>query len=91
MAYCRPRRPVSQSRLRAGELTYENLVKDPIGEIEKIYYYFRLPGFEAGLSRLQKYVAGLKNYEPNKYDLSAEQRALIAQRWGDVIQRYGYR
>jgi len=73
------------------ELTYENLVKDPIGEIEKIYRYFQLPGFEAGLPRLEKYVAGLKSYETNKYDLSAEQRALIAQRWGDVIERYGYR
>jgi hypothetical protein len=72
------------------ELTYESLVKDPIGEIEKIYNYFRLPDFEASLPRLQKYVAAVKSYETNKYDLSAEHRALIAQRWGDVIQRYGY-
>ena len=73
------------------ELTYESLVKDPIGEIAKIYDHFRLSGFDAGLPRLQAYVACAKTYETNKYNLSTEQRALIAKRWGNIIQKYGYR
>jgi omega-hydroxy-beta-dihydromenaquinone-9 sulfotransferase len=72
------------------ELTYERLVRDPVGEIEKIYRYFGLPGFAESLPRLEAYVAGIGRYETNTYHVSAEQRARVAQRWRDAIRRYGY-
>jgi omega-hydroxy-beta-dihydromenaquinone-9 sulfotransferase len=72
------------------ELRYEDLVKDHVGEIKKIYDHFQLGGFDQCLPRLQEYLAGVKSYETNKYKLSDEQRALVTQRWGDVIRRYGY-
>ncbi|MSQ94044.1 MAG: sulfotransferase [Gemmataceae bacterium] len=72
------------------ELRYEDLIKDPPGEMKKIYHHFHLAGFEAYLPRLQEYLASVKGYETNKYQLSDEQRAQIASRWGDVIRRYGY-
>ena len=40
--------------------------------------------------RLQAYLASVKGYETNKYQLTEEQRAEITRRWSDVIQRYGY-
>jgi len=39
---------------------------------------------------LQEYLATIKGYETNKYQLSEEQRAIVAQRWDAVIKRYGY-
>jgi hypothetical protein len=72
------------------ELSYEDLVRNPIAEMRKIYEHFRLPGFDACLPRLHRYLSAVSGYETNKYNLSNEQRSLIAARWGDVIRRYGY-
>ena len=40
--------------------------------------------------RLEEFLATLKGYETNKFQLTAEQRAVIKERWGEVIDRYGY-
>ena len=52
------------------ELRYEDLIKDPPGEMKKIYDHFQLGGFEQYLPRLQEYLASIKGYETNKYDLT---------------------
>jgi hypothetical protein len=72
------------------EIRYEDLTKDPVSAIERIYKHFELGQFEACLPRLREYLASIKGYETNKYQLSDEQRALIAKRWREVIERYGY-
>jgi omega-hydroxy-beta-dihydromenaquinone-9 sulfotransferase len=72
------------------ELRYEDLVKDPAGEMRKLYAHFGLAGFEAYLPQLQEYLANVKGYETNKYRLTEAQRSLVTRRWGDVIRRYGY-
>jgi hypothetical protein len=72
------------------ELRYEDLIKDPECEMRKIYDHFQLGGFDTYLPRLQEYLATIKGYETNKYQLTDEERATIAARWGDVIRRYGY-
>jgi hypothetical protein len=72
------------------ELRYEDLVKDPVGQMRKLYDHFQLGGFDAFLPRLQAYLAGTRNYETNKYQITQEQRALVTERWGDVIAKYGY-
>jgi hypothetical protein len=72
------------------ELRYEDLTRDPVAEMRKIYDHFQLGGFDEYLPRLQEYLASVKNYETNKYQLTDAQKAEIAQRWGDVIRRYGY-
>lgn len=72
------------------ELKYEDLVKAPEAEMAKLYDHFNLGGWKDFLPRLQEYLASVKGYETNKYDLTPEQRAKITERWGEVIRRYGY-
>ena len=72
------------------ELRYEELTKDPTGEMRKLYDHFHLPGFGEFLPRLQSYLASINGYETNKYQVTPEQRAVIAKRWAEVIARYGY-
>ena len=72
------------------ELRYEDLIKDPPGEMKKIYDHFQLGGYEQYLPKLEEYLASVKGYETNKYQLSDAQRAEIARRWAPVIERYGY-
>jgi hypothetical protein len=75
---------------RFHELRYEELVKDPIGEMRKLYDRLNLGSFSTVLPRLQEYVAKTKDYQTNKYERSPEVRAEIGRRWGRVIERYGY-
>jgi omega-hydroxy-beta-dihydromenaquinone-9 sulfotransferase len=58
--------------------------------MKRIYDHFQLGGFAQFLPRLQVYLASVKGYETNKYQLTDEQRAEVTKRWGDVIRRYGY-
>ncbi len=72
------------------ELRYENLVADPLGELEKVYAALELDGFERARPRVERYLRETTNYETNKYTLSDTQRAAIASQWGDILARYGY-
>jgi hypothetical protein len=72
------------------ELRYEDLIRDPVSEMRKLYDHLNLGGFDQFLPRLQAYLATIKGYETNKYELTPLQRAQISYRWGHIIKRYGY-
>ena len=73
------------------ELRYEDLIGDPEGQLRQLYGHLGLDGFEEYLPRLRKYLAEHAHYATNTYELTAEQRAIVTERWGEVIRRYGYR
>jgi hypothetical protein len=82
------RRHVPASRFY--ELRYEDLIRDPVGQVKALYEHLALGGFEQLLPRLQSYLNQIAGYETNRYELTPELRAEIGQRWGAVIRRYGY-
>jgi hypothetical protein len=72
------------------ELRYEDLVRDPIGQMKALYAHLDLGDFENLRSRLDQYLAAIAGYETNRYELTPERRAEITRRWGEFIHRYGY-
>jgi hypothetical protein len=73
------------------ELRYEDLIRDPEGEMRRLYDRLGLGGFEEVLPRLREYLAANAEYQTNRYRaLPPEVRTEIMRRWGKVIQRYGY-
>jgi hypothetical protein len=82
------RRLIPAGRLH--ELRYEDLAADPLGKLEEIYRALDLGDFDSARPHVEKYLAGVKNYEKNRYLLTPEERRTITRRWGTVIQRYGY-
>jgi hypothetical protein len=72
------------------ELRYEDLIRDPLGQLRQVYQALGLAHFERALPHFQRYLQQTAGYETNKYHLTAEQRALIEQRCAAIIQRYGY-
>jgi hypothetical protein len=75
---------------RFHEMRYEDLVRDPVGEMRKLYEQLQLGGFADVQPRLERYLAGVKDYKTNRYEESVEHRARIEARWGEVIRRYKY-
>lgn len=76
---------------RFREVRYEELVKDPLGEMRRAYQALELDGFEehAGPA-IERYLRQNDGYETNKYAITDAQREEVTRRWGDVIRRYGY-
>jgi omega-hydroxy-beta-dihydromenaquinone-9 sulfotransferase len=72
------------------ELRYEDLIRDPVGQMRDLYNHLGIDGFEIVLPRLREYLAMAEGYATNRYGLSCEQKAEITRRWGHVIRRYGY-
>jgi hypothetical protein len=72
------------------ELRYEDLVRDPLGQMRLLYDHLRLDGFESVQPRMEAYLAQVAGYQTNRYDLSPERREEITRRWNAVIHRYGY-
>jgi hypothetical protein len=75
---------------RFHEMRYEDLVRDPVGEMNKLYTHLGLGEFSAVKPHLERYFADKADYQTNRYEESPEFRARIEARWGDVIRRYGY-
>jgi omega-hydroxy-beta-dihydromenaquinone-9 sulfotransferase len=76
---------------RFHEMRYEDLIRDPEGQMHLLYERLQLGGFEEALPRIRKYLAEHAGYQTNRYpSLTPELRAEITRRWGAVIERYGY-
>ncbi|ODR04645.1 hypothetical protein BHQ21_16610 [Mycobacterium sherrisii] len=72
------------------EVRYEDLVKDPEGQLRRLYEHLKLGDFESYLPRLRKYLSDKATYRTNSYPMTSEQRAVVSERWGEFIERYGY-
>ena len=72
------------------EMRYEDLTRDPVGQMRALYEHLDLGGFDQVLPRLEEYRKSTSGYETNRYELSPEVEREITRRWGDVIQRLGY-
>ena len=73
------------------EVSFEELEKDPVGQVKMIYNHLNLPGFDAMQPSLQCYVHAMANYRKNRYpDLSSSLRGEIARAWQRSFEQWGY-
>jgi hypothetical protein len=79
---------ISPGRLH--ELRYEDLIRDPIGQLEAIYRHLDLGDFSPARADIEAYLSEIKNHETNRYFLTPDEHRTVTQRWGFVIRRYGY-
>lgn len=72
------------------QIRFEELIEDPVSQIESIYSRFDLRGFDTAKARLEDFWAQRKSHRFNKTRLNEETRVMIDEIWADYIDRFGY-
>lgn len=73
------------------EVRYEDLVRDPLGEIERIYATLGLDYSPAFQQKLESYLAGVAEYQKNKFaPLGDDVQREIEAKLGPWMDRWGY-
>lgn len=72
------------------EISYDQLVGDPIGTMEKVYTDIGIDGFENQRAKFEEFAKTQKNYKKNKFAIAPEIAQQIAVRWKPYLDRYGY-
>jgi hypothetical protein len=75
---------------RFSEVHYEDLVREPMAHLERIYHELELGDFAPVRPGVEKYLAEVKDYQTNRYHIEPEAKADIARRWAAFFQRHGY-
>ncbi len=72
------------------ETRFENLVRDPIGELARIYDELGLGDFTGMKPKIEGYFAQRADVRAARHELSAEQRTRIESELAKVIEENGY-
>jgi hypothetical protein len=72
------------------EVRYEDLVHDPIGQMQRIYEQLSLDEFAQVRLKIERYFEKEKHYQTNRFEIPPEMVAEISRRWGEFIREYGY-
>jgi hypothetical protein len=73
------------------EIGFEELERDPVGQIRALYAGLNLPGFDAVRPALEGYVRSLAGYRKNEHaELAPALRRRIAAAWGRNFAEWGY-
>lgn len=75
---------------RICDVRYEDLVRDPLAQMQRIYQQLDLGDFAPTAPAVAAYFARRSGYRPGRYQLAAEHHAAVTQRWLPYMQKYGY-
>jgi hypothetical protein len=73
------------------ELRYEDLVKYPLKQVEKIYTQLKLPGFKKALPGMYRYLERKKDYKTNVYRFDNKIINKVKKHWSFTIEQWGYK
>jgi omega-hydroxy-beta-dihydromenaquinone-9 sulfotransferase len=72
------------------ELRYEDLVADPLAQVERIYEHLDLGMFAKARPQFEAHLNAVRNYRPTRQRVAAETDTEIRRRWAPFFETYGY-
>ncbi len=72
------------------EVRYEDLLKNPIAELQAIYRQLKIKGFQQMRPAAENYLASLGNYQRNELEIDQATQSKITRHWRWYCQKYGY-
>ncbi len=74
------------------EVAFEDLRRDPLGEIRRVYEGLGLDGFGTAQDALRTYIVTQRDYQMNRYPpLPTRLRRRLSREWQQSFERWGYR
>lgn len=73
------------------ELKFEDLEKDPIFQLQRIYEILNLKGYEQAEPKFLKYLQSIKSYKKNKFKYSKDLIDRVNAHWSFTIEKWGYK
>jgi hypothetical protein len=73
------------------EVRYEDLERDPLGELRRVYDTLGLTGFAQAEPPIRAYVDSQRTYEKNRLKLSPQDRREVTEQWAFAFRAFGYR
>jgi len=73
------------------EVRFDDLERDPLGEMSRLYRELSLPSFAQAEPLLRRYVASQTSYRKNGFTLSEAEREQVARKWTFAFTELGYR
>lgn len=76
---------------RLVEIAYEDLERDPVGQVRAVYEGLALGEFEGARPALEAYLGTIAGYRKNRHPaLDSETRLRVAGRWSRCFDAWGY-
>jgi hypothetical protein len=73
------------------EVAFEDLEKDPVGQVRRAYEELSLPDFDGARSAVQAHADSVRGHRKNRYDgLPPDLRAEIGREWRSVFEEWNY-
>jgi hypothetical protein len=72
------------------ELRYEELIEDPLTQLERIYDHLELGCFEEARPHFANHLAAVRNYRPNRHQVAPDLDSEVRRRWAPFFKTYGY-
>lgn len=86
--YLRDRKRIPAGHL--AEVRYEDVERDPLGELARVYQELGLPAFDAAAPAVSDYLRTLADYAKNRLPMTPEQIDRVTDQWGFVAEEWGY-
>lgn len=77
-------------RNRAIEVAFDELERDPMAVLERIYGTLEIEGFAEARSGFVDYLDSVDGYRKNSYKFPAADNERVTERWQRFIERWGY-
>jgi len=72
------------------DVKFENLARNPVEELKRIYNSLSLENFEEAEPKIQQYLNTVADYKPSNYEITTEVKRKIYTRWQKTIKKWGY-
>ncbi|NIL98865.1 MAG: sulfotransferase [Planctomycetales bacterium] len=72
------------------QVRYEDLVADPLSQLEHVYQHLQLGDFDYVRGPVEDFLVGQRDYQANRHELAPQLKAEIDRRWSAYLQRYDY-
>jgi omega-hydroxy-beta-dihydromenaquinone-9 sulfotransferase len=76
---------------RLHEMSFEELERDPVGQLRLLYEALHLPRFEEALPKIKRYTDSLTHYQKNRFPpLAPDRKSRVAFEWARTFEAWKY-